>query len=274
MVNITIDKSACIMDGLCSTICPLQIILPPKVNHVPEPKPGFSKWCISCGHCVAICPTGALRHSRMAPKQCSTIDYQSTLSWEQIEQTLRLRRSIRRFKETIPKKEVVERLIGLAGCAPSGHNLQPIRWQVFTNRVDLDRLVDMVCNWMTKMLDENPDLPQAPFFKKIVKAWSEGVDLVLHQTPVLIMAHSRTRTGTEATDTAIALSYIDLASLSLGLGCCWAGLIKMGIDSWEPLRKFIDLPHKHQLYGAMMVGYPKYEFQRVPLRNHSDIKWR
>ncbi len=274
MVNIKIDESACLMDGLCSTVCPLQIISPPKGNLKPEPKAEFSTWCISCGHCVSICPTGALSHSRMTSKQCPTAKYQSIPSLEQIEQTLRLRRSIRRFKEKVPKREVVERLIGLVSYVPSGHNLQSVRWQIFANRVDLDQLVNMVCDWMGKMLEENPDSPQAPLFRKIIKAWSEEMDLVLHRAPVLILAHSRIQTGTEVTDAAIALAYLDLASLSLGLGCCWAGLIKMGIESWEPLRQFIDLPHGHQLHGAMMVGYPKYEFQRLPLRNHPKVRWR
>ena len=210
----------------------------------------------------------------MIPKQCPTADYELIPSLEQVESTLHLRRSIRHFKETGPEKEVVERLIGLAGYAPSGHNLQSIRWQVFANRAELDRLVGMVCDWIGKMLEENPDSPQAPLFRKIVKAWSEEMDLVLHRAPVLILTHSRIRTSTEATDAAIALAYLDFASLSFGLGCCWAGLFKMGVESWEPLRQFLDLPHGHQLHGAMMVGYPKYEFKRVPLRNYPEVKWR
>ncbi|MBC2715555.1 MAG: 4Fe-4S binding protein [Desulfobacteraceae bacterium] len=274
MPAITIDETLCIKDGLCSTICPMQIITPPKGEIPPEPKPEFSKWCTSCGHCVSICPTGALSHSSMNPDQCPTADYKLIPGPDQFEHILRLRRSIRRFKKTPPEKEVIERLISMAGYAPSGHNFQPVRWQVFTNRDDLNQLVDMVCDWMKHMLNEMPEAPHAPVFKEVVKAWNEGKDLVLHEAPCLVLAHSRIQTGTEPTDAAISLAYLDLAALSLGMGCCWAGLFTMAAKLWEPFGQFLDLPKGHQLHGAMMVGYPKLKFQRLPVRNHPEIQWR
>jgi NAD-dependent dihydropyrimidine dehydrogenase PreA subunit len=27
-------------------------------------------------------------------------------------------------------------------------------------------------------------------------------------------------------------------------------------------------------FGAMMVGYPKFKYQRLPIRNDADIMWR
>ncbi|MBC2715165.1 MAG: 4Fe-4S binding protein [Desulfobacteraceae bacterium] len=43
MSSITINESLCIKDGLCSIICPMQIITPPKGEIPPEPKPEFLK---------------------------------------------------------------------------------------------------------------------------------------------------------------------------------------------------------------------------------------
>ncbi len=274
MPSIKINESACNKDGLCSTICPFQIITPPEGEIPPEPKPEFSKWCTSCGHCVSICPTGAISHSSMQPDQCPTADYKLIPGPDQFEHILRLRRSIRRFKETLPKNEVLERLISMARYAPSGHNLQSIRWQVFTKQDDLNHLVNMVCDWMKHMLNEMPDAPNAPVFKEVVNAWNEDTDLVLHQAPVLILAHSKIQTGIEATDAAISLAYLDLAALSLGLGCCWAGLFTMAAKFWKPLEEFLNLPKSHQLHAAMMAGYPKLKFQRLPVRKPPEIQWR
>lgn len=274
MPSIKINDSACTKDGLCSTICPFQIITPPKDGNPPEPKPEFSKWCTSCGHCVSICPTGALSHSSMQPEQCPPADYKLIPGPDQFEHILRLRRSIRRFKKTQPETEIIERMISMAGYAPSGHNLQSVNWQVFNNPDDLNRLVDMVCDWMKHMLKEMPDAPQAPVFKEVVKAREEGMDLVLHQAPILILAHSSINTGIEPTDAAIALGYLDLAALSLDLGCCWAGLFTMAAKFWKPLGEFLDLPKGHQLHGAMMAGYPKLKFQRLPKRKKPAIQWR
>jgi nitroreductase/Pyruvate/2-oxoacid:ferredoxin oxidoreductase delta subunit len=274
MRSITINDSLSTKDGLCALICPLQIIEPPKGANPPEPKPEFSKWCISCGHCVAICPTGAISHSAMSPDQCLPADYKSIPGPDQFENMLRLRRSIRRFKKKTPEKEILERMIKMAGYAPSGHNLQPVKWLVFNNRDDLKHLVGLSCDWMRDMVTQMPDSPYSPVFNQIVNAWEKGNDLVLHDAPCLVMVHSKIQTGTESTDAAIALGYFDLAALSFGLGCCWAGLFMMAAKSWKPLGEFLNLPKGHHLHGAMMTGYPKLQFQRMPVRKQPKIEWR
>jgi len=274
MSSIKINESTCIKDGLCSTICPMQIIVPPKGGIPPEPKPEFSKWCIGCGHCVAICPTGAISHSIMHPDQCPPADYKSIPGPDQFEKILRLRRSVRRFKRKSPEKETLKRLIKMAGYAPSGHNLQSVRWQVFADREDLKTLVGLACDWMKHTLHEMPEAPNAPVFKEVIQARDQGKDLILHDAPCLVMVHSTIRIGTEPTDAAISLAYFDLAALSLGLGCCWAGLFTMAAKSWEPLKQYLELPKGHKLHGAMMTGYPKFEFQRLPVRKLPGIQWR
>jgi len=36
----------------------------------------------------------------------------------------------------------------------------------------------------------------------------------------------------------------------------------------------LALPEGHVPFGAMMVGRPKYRYQRLPLRNEPQITWR
>jgi nitroreductase len=72
-------------------------------------------------------------------------------------------------------------------------------------------------------------------------------------------------------DSAIALSYMDLAAPSLGLGCCWAGFFMIAAGSWPPLAEAFQLPEGHKSFGAMMVGYPKFRYQRLPERNEAKI---
>jgi nitroreductase/NAD-dependent dihydropyrimidine dehydrogenase PreA subunit len=273
MLSITINESTCIKDGLCSTICPFQIILPPKDGNPPETKPEFSKWCTSCGHCVAICPTGALSHSAMSLSQCIPADKKMIPAPDQFEHMLKYRRSIRRFKNKIPEPATIKHLITMSSYAPSGHNYQPVKWQVFNKRDDLNQLVGMTTDWMKHMLKEMPESPHAPVFREVAQAWDQGKDLVLHNAPCLVIVHSRIQTSTEPTDAAIALAYFDLAALSFGLGCCWAGLFAMAVKLWEPLGKFLNLPTGHQMHGAMMTGYPKFQFQRIPMRKQPEIKW-
>jgi ferredoxin len=58
------------------------------------PEDDFSSFCIQCGHCVAICPTGAFRLNWLGPDQCPPIVKELELRREQAEQFLRRRRSI------------------------------------------------------------------------------------------------------------------------------------------------------------------------------------
>jgi nitroreductase len=252
----------------------MQVIEPPRGVVPPKAKPDFSKWCISCGHCVSICPTGAISHSAMTPDQCPSTDYKVIPGPDQFEKILRHRRSIRRYKKKAPEKKILERMIYMASYAPSGHNLQPVNWVLVDNREKLNHLVDLACGWMKHMCAETPDAPYCPVFKEIAAAWDAGRDLVLHDAPCLVFAHSSTKTGTEAADAAIALAYLDLSALSFGLGCCWAGLFTMAAGSWKPLGEFLNLPEGHHLHGALMVGYPKLQFQRLPVRKPPAIHWR
>ena len=80
------------------------------------------------------------------------------------------------------------------------------------------------------------------------------------------------RTAPEAC--TIALAYLELAAPSFGLGACWAGYFNAAANFWPPMQDALDLPEEHISFGAMMVGYPKFEYQRLPLRNEARILWR
>ena len=47
-----------------------------------------------------------------------------------------------------------------------------------------------------------------------------------------------------------------------------------GALEWPPMQEALGLPPDHTPHGAMLIGYPKYKFQRLPLRNEAQILWR
>jgi nitroreductase len=77
-----------------------------------------------------------------------------------------------------------------------------------------------------------------------------------------------------ATDCVIALSYFDLAANNAGLGCCWAGYFNAAAASFPPMMAALSLPEGCTPHGSLMVGYPKYKYQRLPLRRPASIIWR
>jgi nitroreductase/NAD-dependent dihydropyrimidine dehydrogenase PreA subunit len=271
MKNIFIEKELCKKDGLCAAICPLEIIISPGPDRLPEPVPDFHKWCISCGHCVSICPTGALSHSGIPADQCIPVTDNLLPAPGQFEYILRRRRSVRRFKEQAPSGKIIRQLISMSVYAPSGHNRQPVRWIVFNRKEDMHRLTSLVTEWMGHEMEQKSNPALLPLFTKVIRAREKGHDLLLHHAPCVILAHSDSVTGTETADCTIALAYADLAAISLGMGCCWCGLLTTAAEKWEPLRDFIKLPEGHRVHGSMLVGYPRHRLRRLPMRKDPVI---
>jgi hypothetical protein len=36
----------------------------------------------------------------------------------------------------------------------------------------------------------------------------------------------------------------------------------------------MDLPQGHKCFGAVMLGYPKYKYIRIPMRSVPIVTWR
>jgi nitroreductase len=75
-------------------------------------------------------------------------------------------------------------------------------------------------------------------------------------------------------DTALVLSLLDLYATTLGLGACWAGYVYKTVNAYPPLFEALGLPSGHLAFGAMMIGYPKFKYRRIPIRNRPKVIWR
>lgn len=270
---LTINPDKCNRDGICADVCPIKIISFKNKDTLPEPVPGAENLCIRCGHCVAVCPTGAMSHAIMTPEQCLPVKKEWLLSPEQAEHFLRCRRSIRVYQKKTVDREVIAKLIKTASYAPSGHNLQPVKWHVVYDSKELKRLIGLVADWMRHMIKEYPDMAQMMHMDLVVAAWDVGVDVICRDAPHLIIAHGSKADATAQTSCTIALAYLDLAAPPLGLGTCWGGFFQAAATSWPPLQKALGLPEGNVSYGTMMVGYSKYKYPRMPLRNTPQVTW-
>jgi nitroreductase len=108
----------------------------------------------------------------------------------------------------------------------------------------------------------------------VVAAWDKGHDRFCRRAPHLIVAHAAKTDPTAPAAATIALTYLDLAAVSRGLGACWAGYFNVAANLWPPLKEALGLPEGHVSLGAMMVGRPKYRYRRLPLRNEPQVVWR
>jgi nitroreductase/NAD-dependent dihydropyrimidine dehydrogenase PreA subunit len=274
MSPFNVDQDKCGRDGLCIAECPLRILERERPEDFPSLIEGDEDLCIACGHCVVVCPHGAARLDAMKPEDCPPVRKDLLPGVEQVEHFLKSRRSVRIYDDRPVSREVLAKLIDVARYAPSGHNAQPVHWIVIEEKQEADRLAGLVVDWMRHAIQEKPSLAQPMHFDRIVASWEVGEDRILRQAPHVIVAHAPRSLGLTQTPCLIALTYLELAAYAMGLGACWAGYFNAAATSYPPMIEALQLPKGHQSFGAMMVGYPKHEFVRIPLRKDPQVVWR
>ena len=274
MSFITVDQEKCNQDGICVAECPTHIIRMDSKEDYPTPTPDFNDVCLKCGHCVTVCPTGALSLDWLSPEDCVSIKQELSVTPEQAEQFLCGRRSIRVFKEKRVPRTILEKLLEIACCAPSAKNQQPWHWVVVQEPAEVRRLAGMVIDWMRTVIQNNPEAAETMGFTHAVACWDEGYERICRGAPHVIVAHADKNWRFGAEDCTLALSLLDLYATSLGLGACWGGYFYKAVNAYPPLFEALGLPSDHLAFGAMMVGYPKFKYQRIPIRNRPRVTWK
>ena len=268
-----VDHETCNQDGICAAVGPTGIIDFEKGSY-PAPSTEAEEICIQCGHCVAVCPTASLSHREMPVDVCPPVQTSLHLTPEHCEHFLRSRRSIRVYKDTPVPKDLLAKLIDVARYAPSGHNAQDAKWLVLENRVALNTLSGIVVDWMRWMVENMSQIALSMHMDRAIQRWEDGADTILRGAPALIIAYGEKENPRATTTCTIALTYLELVATSFGLGGCWAGYFNAAAVHFPPMAEALSLPEGHQSCGAMMVGYPKFRYHRLPLRNAPEIIWR
>ncbi len=274
MPLITIDEKKCKKDGACVAECPASIIKQAGPDAFPYPTEDAEELCIKCGHCVAVCPHAALTHRDCSLSECPPLRKELSINEDQAGQFLRGRRSIRNYRDKPVGREILAKLISMAGHAPTGHNGQHVRWMVLQDRQELTRLSHMVIDWLRYMIKEMPAVLADLHPDRVVKRHEEGRDVICRGAPLLIIAYGSKLDNNARTSCVIAMTHLELAAPALGLGACWAGYFNAAATYWPPMAKALNLPENHEPYGSMMVGYPRYAYHRIPRRNEPNIQWR
>jgi len=269
-----VDQEKCKRDGVCVAECPMGIIELKGGNSTPIPTGDAEELCINCGHCVAVCPHGAFSLRKMKPSQCPMVRSDWLLETERVEHFLRARRSIRTYKDRPVEREILTKLIDIARFAPSGHNIQPVRWLVIYDSDEVGHLAGLVIDWMRQMMKEHDPIAKAMHMDRVVGAWEAGIERICRGAPHVIVTHAPKNEGRAPAACTIALSYLELAAPSFGLGACWAGYFNAASNLWPAMQESLALPEGHTSFGSMMVGYPTYTYHRLPLRNDAKIAWR
>ncbi|MDD3652563.1 MAG: 4Fe-4S dicluster domain-containing protein, partial [Desulfotomaculaceae bacterium] len=187
----TVDLQKCRREGICAAVCPLQLITFNKKDKLPTPIEKAEELCIHCGHCVTICPSGAISLKTlkpgklsvatdgtlfygpislqtMKPEECAPVNTHLLPSPEQVRHLLTARRSIRAYKTQPVDRKTLSGIINTASFAPTAGNLQPVNWLVIEETVEISFLADLVIDWMRQVIKEEPEMAESMHMKLLV----------------------------------------------------------------------------------------------------------
>ncbi|MGB3222397.1 MAG: nitroreductase family protein [Desulforhopalus sp.] len=259
---ITINRERCRKDNICMAVCPMDLFREGS-SGFPETIPEAQNDCIDCGHCQAACPHEALTLMDDFHHECAQVVTTQTLNWETVENLVKGRRSIRKYRDEPIPRATLDRLFDMVRWAPTARNVQPVNWTMVEDRQQVRVLAGMVVEWM-----QGKDL-----YPGLETAWEKGRDLILRDAPHLAIAHAPVHGLSPAIDCTIAVTTLELAASALGFGGCWAGIFMAAANDYAPLIELLQLPEDHNVYGALMLGYPHLRYQRIPQRKKAGISW-
>ncbi len=206
------------------------------------------------------------------------------INWQDLEELIKTRRSIRKFQDKPVPDELILKAIELATWAPNGGNYQPWRFLIITNKDLISQIADAV-KAKTELMASWPEAGQ---FGEIVSRWRRTSDF-FRQAPVcvaiLMSKYSsiadqilkargdKDPLATEITSyrqlgnstlqsIAAFVAYLLLILHYLGLGACWmAG----PLQAKKEIEEILHIPPGWNFVNLIPVGWPA-ETPRIPER--------
>ena len=253
----------------------------------------MNEFCIECGKCVAVCPVNAIKLKTYQKEILEVYPNKDDIpSFEKLANLFKVRRSRRQFRKEIIPKELIEKILNVAGrYSATGHNEENVYFTVVQEREILKNISDecsiQVSNLVQKFDDPigrdslasvfSPEMMSKieaviPSFKRNLQQISKGKE-VWHWDAEIIIIHSPKDSLSLIENCTLAAAQIMLAAESLGLGTCSLGYITTFFNQFRSIGKIAKIPTKHKVGYTLAIGYPKAKYYRIPARQPLKIKW-
>ena len=289
MNTITIDKERCTRCESCVDVCVMRIYeLADDSITLTDPST-----CLYCGHCMAICPTDAIRVPVVSVDDFEpTLDAKALPDPDLLMGLFRRRRSVRRFQERPVEREKIERIIEAGRFAPTGANMQPFYFSVVQTPSVLKSIKKMMIDMFVQQAehyakaleekirqgevltdDEKMQQDSIGYMRELADTYRQGVDRMLWNAPVLISLHTPLDVTVSGVDAGLAGMQMALMAEVLGLGTCYIGMVCHAADALPEMKKPMHIPEKHTVPLAFVVGYPDFDYLRFVSRKTARINW-
>lgn len=175
-------------------------------------------------------------------------------------ETIKNRRSVRRYKSEQIKNTELEAIIETGMYAATGHNDQPWHFTVIQNKELLDYISTKTKKYM---LESNTDW--------IVSMAQNEKLHVFYNAPTVIIVSGKNGAYSPLTDCSAAIQNMMVAAESLNIGSVWVGLVSYFLEHSEEVSK-LNIPEFYTPYYALCLGYKDLSKpMRVPERRRDVI---
>ncbi len=259
-----IDQEKCCGDELCVNAC-VRRCLSMNSEKKAQYKPRMTK-CFQCGHCVAICPKGAVSFENL-PLEDLEVEKNLT-DTTSLANLIKMRRSIRNFKDTlVPEEDLVDAL-NIATYAPTGKNLQDVSWVIISDANIIEKLTELTIEAFGKTGEEQAIMAG----KAMQSALKKGRNRITYNAKQMIFAYAPKESSHHMVNTTIAMSYLELILSTKGIGTCWAGYVSSASEIMPEMNELLGIPENSCLDACLLVGYPKAKYRRSALRKALRVK--
>ncbi len=158
--------------------------------------------------------------------------------------TIKNRRSIRKYKQGKVPMDVIKRVLDAARLAPSWANMQGVRYVVVTDKEQVEKVIDATSQ-------KGKFMSASMFIVAISDAkWSgNNGDMAYYML-----------------DVGIAFEHLVLAATAEGLGTCWIGFFDE-----ERLKEVLAIKKSNRVVALTPLGYPDEAPAARPRKALSEI---
>lgn len=266
---LTIDQSKCIGCGQCVKECfGFHIYMEDKkVVELPGP-------CMACGHCVAVCPKAAISlDNHDMTEVIEKKEVNSQIDAEAYLNHLKLRRSIRQFKNQPVSRDMIEKILEAGRYSPTGGNMQNVQYIVIQDTIDQVR--DMAMEELIIMAQEFEKM-DGPY-KKYATLWlnmynnykKTGKDNLFFNTDTVILVASNTPQSA-----IISAAHMETMMYALDLGMVYSGFTCSCVMHSKELKEFLGLKEGYTVHAALVMGHPAVSYERSVPRRKAVVEWK
>mgnify|MGYP000866513321 CR=1 FL=1 len=273
---IKINSEKCIGCGLCAFDCQCS-----NIKIVSGKATSKNNNCLSCGHCIAVCPQNAVILDEYDMDEISEYNAsQFYIEPEKLLNSIKFRRSVRHFKNIPVEREKIKTIIEAGRFTPTGGNSQPLSYIVVEQNmkeltgVTIDTLYKMALSYKKTENDNASSERYTLMWKLMHREYKKGNDTLFFNAPaMIIILCDKKKSSNPYVDGALAASNMEAMANSFKLGACFNGFFTFA-SSDESIRNYLEIHDDRIVVTSLLVGYTDNKYLRTVPRKKAEIAWK